>query len=248
MIFLDILKILALTTFLVALGAAGWFVGWVNTPAMPMQQALDCMQSTEKVSVEEGEYITFSGVSNLSTKGIIFYPGGRVDPKAYAPLMFELAEKGIFSVIVPMPFNLAVFSPMSAGQVIKRYPHIKDWYISGHSLGGAMACSFVKSSMENIAGLILLAAYPAQGDDLSSDNQNVLSIYASNDGLATVQKIESTKRLLPPQTEYYCIQGGNHNQFGWYLNQEGDGQADISRQQQQDEALSYILEFIGNQQ
>jgi hypothetical protein len=102
--------------------------------------------------------------------------------------------------------------------------------------------------MENIAGLILLAAYPAQGDDLSSNDLDVLSIYASNDGLATVQKIESTKRLLPPQTEYCCIQGGNHNQFGWYLNQEGDGQADISRQQQQDEALSYILEFIGNQQ
>ena len=245
---MDVLKILALTAFLVVLAGAGWLVGWVNTPAMPMQQALDFMQTTQEVKVDEGEYITFSGLNANNAKGIIFYPGGRVDPKAYAPLMFELAKRGAFTVIVPMPFNLAVFSPMSASRVIKRYPYIKDWYIAGHSLGGAMACSFVKNSMENIAGLILLAAYPAQGDDLSSNDLDVLSIYASNDGLATVQKIESTKRLLPPQTEYCCIQGGNHNQFGWYLNQEGDGQADISRQQQQDEALSYILEFIGNQQ
>ncbi|HNY37523.1 MAG TPA: alpha/beta hydrolase, partial [Petrotogaceae bacterium] len=119
-----------------------------------------------------------------------------------------------------------------------------DWYIAGHSLGGAMACSFVKNSAEDIAGLILLASYPAQGDDLSSNDLDVLSIYASNDGLATVQKIDSTKRLLPPQTVYYCIQGGNHTQFGWYLTQDGDGQADISRQQQQDELLSSILKFI----
>lgn len=40
--------------------------------------------------------------------GFIFYPGGKVEYTAYAPLMEQLAERGILCVLVKMPGNLAV--------------------------------------------------------------------------------------------------------------------------------------------
>jgi hypothetical protein len=36
-----------------------------------------------------------------------------------------------------MPLNLAVFSPNKADEVITDFPEIEEWYIAGHSLGGA---------------------------------------------------------------------------------------------------------------
>ena len=47
--------------------------------------------------------------SDGAIKGFIFYPGGKVEHTAYAPLMQACAEQGILCVLVKMPFNLAVF-------------------------------------------------------------------------------------------------------------------------------------------
>ena len=44
-----------------------------------------------------------------ATCGFIFYPGGKVEHRAYEPLLAELAEEGVLCVLVKMPFNLAVF-------------------------------------------------------------------------------------------------------------------------------------------
>lgn len=72
------------------------------------------------------------------TAGLISYPGGKVEDTAYAPLMRTLAEKGILCGLVKMPGNLAVFSPNAADGLQQAHPEITDWYIGGHSLGGAM--------------------------------------------------------------------------------------------------------------
>lgn len=41
-----------------------------------------------------------------------------------------------------MPFNLAVLDSSAADGVINEFTNIQNWYIGGHSLGGAMAASY----------------------------------------------------------------------------------------------------------
>ena len=90
--------------------------------------------------------------------GFIFYPGGLVDPAAYAPLMKQLSDQGILSVIVPMPLDLAIFGVNKANDVIAAYPEIKHWVIGGHSLGGSMAAQYAKDNASKLAGIAFMAS------------------------------------------------------------------------------------------
>lgn len=220
------------------------FVIWASTPLGPMPEAIDALSSDEFVQVTTSPWYTFEPSSIQTKTGFILYPGGRVDPRSYAPLAKVIAMHGYKVVIVPMPLNLAVFDPDRAKNVISYYPEIDNWFIGGHSLGGAMAANYANDNSELLTGVIFLAAYPASSDDLSSSNLSVLSIYATNDGLSTVEDIQSTSNLLPPTTQWNEIQGGNHAQFGWYGDQPGDNPADISREQQQNLIFEAIFTFL----
>ena len=46
--------------------------------------------------------------------GLIFYPGGKVENTAYAPLLRACAENGILCALVRMPGNLAVLDANAA--------------------------------------------------------------------------------------------------------------------------------------
>jgi hypothetical protein len=220
------------------------FVIWAETPARPMPEALAAMQSDTKVTVESGGWISFTPQSSTPTQGLIFYPGGRVDPRAYAPLARGLAEKGYLTVIAPMPLNLAVFSPARAAEIIAAYPEITTWAIAGHSLGGAMAANFTAKNPELVQGLGLLAAYPASSDNLSSLDLAVVSIFGTQDGLATAEKIDASRALLPSDTQWIAINGGNHAQFGWYGPQGGDNPATISRAEQQQQIITALANLF----
>ncbi len=213
-------------------GAAG-FVIWGSTPLGPMPEALTTLDSGPEVTVTTERWLTFTPTEAVTT-GLILYPGGRVDPRAYAPTARAIAEEGVLVVIVPMPLNLAVLAPNRAQAVMDAHPEIDTWAIGGHSLGGAMAARFTDEHPERIDGLVLWASYPAEGNSLADqDSLAVVSIYASEDGLATLEEIEASRPLLPPQTQWVEIAGGNHAQFGWYGPQGGDGLAEISRKVQQ---------------
>lgn len=60
--------------------------------------------------------------------GLIFYPGGKVQYEAYAPLLYHLAENGIFCVLLHMPGNLAVLSVYGTEDgVLKQDSYQKDF-------------------------------------------------------------------------------------------------------------------------
>lgn len=221
---------------LISLALAGiGFVWWAAQSAEPMPEALDALMSDEVVTVDYTLWLTFAPKAGSPTTGFIIYPGGRVDPRAYAPAAYALAADGYLVVIVPMPLNLAVFAPNSAEEVITAFPTIEHWAIGGHSLGGTMAANFAVEHPTEIGALVLWAAYPAAGSALAERNDlQVTSIYGTNDGLATVADIEGSKADLPPTTTYVTIEGGNHAQFGWYGPQDGDNPPTISRAAQQE--------------
>ena len=220
------------------------FIAWGMIIPEPMPEALSAMQSDSQVIVSSDPWITFQPADQTATTGLIIYPGGRVDPRAYAPLAHAIASRGYLVVIVPMPLNLAVFGSSRAASVIESYPDIQHWVIGGHSLGGSMAALYADKHRDQINGLSLWASYPASSNDLSESGIKVSSIYGTLDGLATKDKIDASRELLPQDTTWVPIEGGNHAQFGWYGDQSGDNPAAISRQDQQEQALQAVLDLL----
>jgi pimeloyl-ACP methyl ester carboxylesterase len=141
-----------------------------------------------------------------------------------------------------MPFNLAIFGVDLANNVINAYPGIGAWAIGGHSLGGSMAASFAYKYPGAVEGIVLWASYPSASDNLSSRGLRAVSIYATLDGLTSLADINASRAVLPPDTSFVGIVGGNHAQFGWYGPQPGDNAATISREDQQ----AQIIEATAN--
>jgi pimeloyl-ACP methyl ester carboxylesterase len=178
------------------------------------------------------------------TVGFIFYPGAKVDPAAYSASLRAIADQGYAVFVVKFPLNFAVLGATRADGVIDANPQIKTWAIGGHSLGGAMACSYVKNSTK-VKALIFWAAYCDRSFDLSTRTDvQVTSIYGTRDGLATGKKIEDTKPYAPASTVYVPIEGGNHAQFGDYGPQDGDTPATIAPEEATRLIVSATLEAL----
>ena len=162
--------------------------------------------------------------------GFIFYPGGKVEYTAYIPLMDALARKGIMCVLLKMPLNLAVLDIDGAEGIQEMYPEIENWYIGGHSLGGSMAASYLSENINAYKGLILLGSYSTA--DLSKEDIKVLSVFGSEDKVMNKEKYDEYKINLPKDFSEEIIDGGCHAYFGMYGEQEGDGVATITNEEQ----------------
>lgn len=220
------------------------FVIWASTIPAPMPEALSALQPDEKIAVEENRWVVFRPAGQAPSTGFIFYPGGRVDYRSYAPALRAIAAAGYLTVIVPMPLNLAVLSADRALEVQAAFPQIHQWVIGGHSLGGAMAARFAYRHPDRVQGLVLWASYPPGSADLSKSRIPVASISGTLDGLATPAKIEASRTLLPPAAKWVKIEGGNHAQFGWYGDQPGDHAATLGRAEQQARVVAATLALL----
>jgi pimeloyl-ACP methyl ester carboxylesterase len=200
------------------------------------------LDSDDIVLVSKGDWITFRPRDSDPTIGLVFYPGGKAESAAYAPVLRRLAERGFLVVVTPMPLNLAMLAPNRAEAVMARFPTILRWVIGGHSLGGVMAAEFAERHAEQLAGLTLWASYPAEFTDLSQSSLPVLSLYGTEDDLATVAKVEQARSRLPTHTVYVSITGGDHWNFGDFA--AGSGTARIPRYEQQALALDATQAFL----
>ena len=207
------------------------------------ETALEALSSDERITVEQRDR-TVVFLPEEPVCGLIFYPGGKVEHTAYAPLMRELAEEGVLCVIPKMPGNLAVLNPDAAEGIANRYPEITEWYLGGHSLGGSMAAAFAADHAEDYKGLILLASYSVA--DLKESGLRVLSVYGSEDGILNFEAYHNNRQNLPEATEEVLLDGGNHACFGSYGLQDGDGAALISPESQVEKTADQILGFLSD--
>ena len=202
--------------------------------------ALAAMVSDDVVRVESTSYgYRFDGPSDSGA--LIFYPGGKVDERAYAPLLRAVAAAGMDVCLVKMPFHLAVFGVNKADNVMEAHSYAR-YYLGGHSLGGAMAAQYASQRADRLSGLVLLAAYPTKALPVTLP---VLSIVGSEDGVVNSDKLQAGRLLVQGEYLEQVIQGGNHAYFGSYGEQKGDGSASIAPADQWAETLSCILDFIG---
>lgn len=222
---------------------------WISADYEPMPAAFAALLSDDEVIIQDQEkFVTFIPVQDTlimdESVGVIFYPGGKVDPIAYAPLMKSIARKGVPCFIVKMPLQIAVLGVKRGHLVIDDYPEIRQWVIAGHSLGGVMACTFALDNLDTIAGIALLAAYPTDKVDLSRSGLTVTSIVGSLDTVISEGRILETRGLLPADARVIRLEGGNHAQFGDYGDQKGDTPATMPRTIQQDMTTEAVLDII----
>ncbi|WP_419878539.1 alpha/beta fold hydrolase [Brevibacillus centrosporus] len=216
---------------------------WYLRPYPPDQAAKSAMQGGEGITViDTGDWLVFEG-GETREPGIILYPGALIKPESYAPLARSLAGDGYRVFIARMPLNLAVSDAERANQVLKAYPH-QSFVIGGHSLGGVMAARYAVNHQDRIAGVFFLAAYPDKKGDLKESGIPVLSLLGSRDGVVDRQAYEAAKSYLPDSTSYMTIEGGNHSQFGSYGFQEGDQPAAITPQEQWQQTVAVIKEWL----
>lgn len=220
------------------------FVVWANNALQPMPEALTALQSDAQVQVTEtnGWYV-FTPTAAKPTTGLIFYPGGKVDARAYAPQMHAIAQEGYLTVITPMPLYLAVFGINKADDVLKAFPDIQHWGIAGHSLGGSMAAQYISTSTK-VQGLAFWASYPAT--DLSKLPIKAVSIYGTLDGVAKPDNVLAGAKNLPANTPFVAIEGGTHSGFGWYGLQPGDNEATISREDQNTQTVKATVDMLAS--
>jgi len=226
---------------LLVLGVAGFL--WWAQPQPLLPEANAALASTEAATYanEDGNLI-YTPVGAAPVTGLILYPGGKVPPAAYAPQARAIAERGYLVVVVAVPFNLAVFGIDAAGPVIAAHPEIAHWAVGGHSLGGSMAAQFIDSHPGQVAGLVLWASYSAA--DLAGDGLEVLSAYGTLDtGVASYTSPANVAKL-GPNLAFDVIDGGNHEQMGWYTGQPNDPPATIPRADQQAQVVDATLALL----
>ena len=207
------------------------------------ETALSLLENPGDVSIlqdDQGNYTVLP--QKAGDTGILFYPGGKVDERAYLPLLKKYAENGITCILVKMPFHLAVFNMNGADGIQKQYPRITKWYLAGHSLGGAMAAVYIARHVSEYQGLILLGAYSTK--DLSDTDLTVVWIDGDQDGVINQKQVLKNQDHYPENTYVFMIAGGNHAQFGSYGVQKGDGQASISAKEQWQETVDDTLAVI----
>lgn len=208
---------------LVLVAVAG-FLLWANIGVMSAEpEALAAVRADPDVTLTDaGAAWVLAPAAADSDSGLVFIPGAKVDPLAYAATLVGVVQDGATVVITKPTLNLAFFDlrPLSDFTVLA--PDVQDWFVGGHSLGGVRACQLTEST----DGLVLLGSYCA--NDLSRSGLPTLSISGSEDGLSTPVKIDEAAHLLSPDTIFVQIVGGNHAGFGAYGPQAGDGQAQIT--------------------
>jgi dienelactone hydrolase len=175
--------------------------------------------------------------------GLVFVPGARVDPRAYAPLLMPLAKAGNLVIVLKDPMGIALADPDHAARPMAVHTEIVSWVVGGHSLGGTAAASYADGDF-GVKGLLLWASYPAR--PLTRADLRVMSIYGTDDGLATPAKIDDHKSYLPPDTQYVEVSGGVHAYFGDYGDQPGDRSATVDRATAQKQIIEASRQFLAS--
>ena len=238
--------LIAILILIVLLGGA--LLLFLNQEAPANSINFEAMESDALVRVSENkDVIIFEPTTMKSHKALVYYQGANVAPESFAYAARKIAEAGIHVFLVKMPFSLAIFDIGAAYSYPEQYPEIESWALGGFSLGGSSASFALANKESRYEALVLYASYTDEKHSLKDKALKVLSISGSNDGLATPQDIEKSKTLLPADTTYLVIPGGNHTQFALYGNgkiQKGDNKASLSAMEQQRIVIGATVNFL----
>ena len=227
------------------------FVAWSLIAFRASGEARAAIKGNDAVAVTENEHHwLFQPRADASDVGLVFFPGGLVDPVAYAPMLLDVAIAGHPAVLVQVP-RRGIFGGAEGAEPLNRAVNatlqvsgVRRWVVAGHSRGGEIASRLAQTQAPSLAGLVLVGTSHPRDISLAHLRMPVTRVYGTRDTVADVEKLEATKPNLPPHTEHVRIDGGNHSQFGSYGFQPGDWPATISREEQHRQTLAAILDML----
>jgi hypothetical protein len=221
-------------------GAMVWYTQRALTPYPPGEAALRAMESSTDLEVRATAYGWVFVPKEAAKGGLAFYPGGLVEPQAYAPVLRQIAARGYRVALLRVRFNLAVTEQGKARAALAEAPQL-PWAVGGHSLGGVVASNFAQSNPEARA-LVMWASYPQ--NDLSAKNLPTLALYGEKDGVIRQEQLAASQGKFPQGTSRQTIGGLNHAGFGAYGPQRGDNPATISPEVGWDEIARRTVAFL----
>jgi pimeloyl-ACP methyl ester carboxylesterase len=219
-----VVRVLAIVVGLLVAGVVGILI-WSQVGVMAAEPAplAEVRADADILITDDPAAIVLAPTDGATEVGLVFIPGAKVDPWAYAAkLSGVVAEDGITVVITKPTLNLAFFDLRPLDAFTALAPDVDTWMVGGHSLGGVRACQLASDA----DALVLFASYCAT--DLADSGLPVLSIGGSEDGLSTPEKIAAARDLLPADAELVEIDGAGHASFGDYGPQAGDGEPTIT--------------------
>jgi len=222
----------------------GMSAQWLSYERQPLPEAVAALDSDDMVTVTSEPWLTFSPNDIAATTGFIFYPGGRISYLGYSDMMRAISENGYLVVVPKMPLNIAFTAPNVADEIIAAYPEITHWVIGGHSVGGTFAVQYTFKHPENIDGVAIWSSYPADSNDISRSDIPVVLMYGSREQGVTDEGVNARKHLLPVNTVYVSIEGGDHHQFGTYALTTEENLATISVTAQHEKIIAAMLELL----
>ena len=225
------LTVIVLLVLLTA-GVVGYaYIGRLDAEPAPLAAV---READDVTLTETPDAWVLAPTGGADDAGLVFVPGAKVDPLAYASMLRPVAAAGHPVVIVKPPLRLAIVELRDVSAFTSLVPEASSWTVGGHSLGGVKACQWAPE----VGALILFASYCAT--DVSDGSVAVLSIAGSEDGLSTPEKIADARGLLPRDADMQVVEGASHASFGAYSAQDGDGTATISA----DDAHAEIAELV----
>ncbi len=222
---------------LLVVGIVGILI-WSQVGVMAAEpEPLAAVRADDRIVItDDAAGIVLTPATGATGVGLVYIPGAKVDPWAYAATMAEVvADDGVTVVITEPWLNLAFFDLRGLDAFTSLAPDVDEWIVGGHSLGGVRACMLAADA----DALALFASYCAT--DLSDSGLPVLSISGSEDLLTTPEKIADARGLLPDDAVMEVIDGASHASFGAYGTQPGDGTPEISL----DDMTSQLAELVG---
>jgi dienelactone hydrolase len=179
-----------------------------------------------------------------STRGLVFYPGGHTDPRAYVPTWAPIVKAtgtAVFFARVPLFF--APLDTDAAAGVIAGNPDVERWWVGGHSFGGFAALDFLDhSSAVDVEGVVLWAAYPLRDTPLRP-GLRVLVVVGGRDGI--VPPADARAAVTGRPVQFSEIAGMEHSQFGAYRSIFGNGDPTIDDAAAQAELAAVTGAFLG---
>ncbi|MBT5576327.1 MAG: alpha/beta hydrolase [Microbacteriaceae bacterium] len=180
--------------------------------------------SRVRVEASEGR-VVMEPTGESTGRGILYFPGARVDPYSYLYPFADLVAAGNTLVVVDPLMNMALFDPRGLGELTADFSDISTWVVAGHSLGGVKACLEVDNPA--VSDLVLMGSFCA--NDISALDIGVIQIVADRDGLIDESSRRDAEKFLPAQSRRtMTLEGANHASFGTYGPQPGDGTSTLS--------------------
>lgn len=239
------LRALGVVWILAGLSLTTWMWLGFQSTGVPASALRD--SSTLRL-MQEIEALGFQPVRSIGSRGLIFLPGGFVDPVAYVPLVRSVAESGYPARLLYLPMRCGC----TESQVSALFDEIDailadgtiQWVLAGHSRGAMLASRYAQQGRGKLAGLALIGTVHPRDFSLADLQIPVVKIYGTLDGIAPMNRMFENRHLLPAETHWEELRGGNHVQFGFYSHQLGDNTATISRDAQLSATRTALLRLL----